>query len=167
MSSTTQKYVLIGPHKGKTLLVNGHPFVDGEYVYQGSVNDCANLAKLFGFYGAVTAAEAELIEANEKIAALTKQAHGTSGNGMVEKTGQPSLVGGDLPPPQPPAAPPKPTLAEAISHHSWEQETHWTSNNLPSLEFLAEITGKKPTRADVEAIAEGYTRAKAKSLATG
>ncbi len=158
MSSTAQKYVLIGPHKGKTLVVNGHPFVDGEYVYQGSVSDCANLAKLFGYYGAVTAAEAELIEANEKIAALVA--------GKNSGASVPSL-GGDLPPPSPPAGPPKPTLAEAVGHLSWEQETHWTSNNLPSLEFLAEVTGKKVSRAEVEAVAEGYTRAKAKSLATG
>jgi hypothetical protein len=55
------------------------------------------------------------------------------------------------------------SLAEAIGHLNGNDDAHWTSNNRPSLEYLATLLGKTPTRAEVNAIAEGYTRAKAKA----
>ena len=55
------------------------------------------------------------------------------------------------------------SLAEAIGLLDPGVDAHWTSNNLPSLERLGELTGKKVARSDVDAVAEGYTRAKARA----
>lgn len=57
----------------------------------------------------------------------------------------------------------KPTLAEAIGQLDPENESAWTSNNLPAIDLLSELTGLKVTRSDVEATAAGYTRAKARA----
>jgi hypothetical protein len=144
MSSAVQKFVLVGIHKGKTMTVNGHEFVDGVFVFQGSITQIASLTKIFGYYSAVPSEVAELADAR---AAITAQAG--------------AAVGGSMDKPTPPAEP-MPTLAEAIGQLNWEQETHWTSNNLPATDFLASIIGKKVTRAEVEAVAPDYTRSKAK-----
>lgn len=56
-----------------------------------------------------------------------------------------------------------PTLAEAIGMLDPAVDGHWTSNNLPALDVLEELTGKKPARSEVDAVAEGYTRAKARA----
>ena len=57
----------------------------------------------------------------------------------------------------------KPSLAEAIGQLDPENDAHWTSNNLPSLDHLGELVGKKVARGDVDAVADGYTRAKARA----
>ena len=57
----------------------------------------------------------------------------------------------------------KPTLGEAIGQLDPEDDKHWTSNNLPTLDVLESMTGKKVARSDVDAVAEGYTRAKARA----
>lgn len=56
----------------------------------------------------------------------------------------------------------KPSLGEAIGQLDPETDAHWTSNNLPAIDYLSSVTGTKVTRADVDAIAAGYTRAKAR-----
>jgi hypothetical protein len=166
MASVSQKYVLVGPHTGKTLSVNGHEFVDGEFTFHGSAEQVSNLTRVFGNYAAIPAEAAELILAKqalaerdrlEKLGQLPQQPQDPA-------SGEPAKVGGSNDTPAP-VVPGKPSLAEAIGQLSWEQEAHWTSNNLPSVELLGELTGRKVSRADVEAVAAGYTRAKAKTLA--
>lgn len=56
----------------------------------------------------------------------------------------------------------KPTLGEAVAELDPNADADWTSNNLPSIERLSAITGVKVTRAEVDAVAEGYTRARAR-----
>lgn len=153
MASVSQKYVLVGPHKGKNLNVNGHEFADGEFTFHGSAEQVANLTRVFENYAALPAQVAELL-------ALKAEQQ------QQQPQNPPSLqavVGGSNDTPAP-IVPGKPSLAEAIGQLSWEQETHWTSNNLPSIDVLSELTGRKVARADVEAVAAGYTRAKAKAL---
>jgi hypothetical protein len=60
----------------------------------------------------------------------------------------------------------KPSLAEALAALDPENDAHWTSNNLPALDVLDEMTGLKNARSDVAAIADGYTRAKARAART-
>ena len=138
MSTASTKFVLVGPHAGKTMNVNGHEFVDGEMTFHGSAEQAATLARVFSFYSALPEREAELAQLKADKAPQAPQA------------------------PQD-AAPGKPTLAEAIGALDPDVDAHWTSNNLPSLDYLSELTGKKAARGDVDAVAEGYTRAKARA----
>lgn len=55
-------------------------------------------------------------------------------------------------------------LAEAIGLLDPGQDAHWTSNNLPSLKFLATLVNRDVDRREVEEVAAGYTRAKAREL---
>lgn len=57
----------------------------------------------------------------------------------------------------------KPTLEEALAQLDPEDATSWTSNNLPSVEKLSTLTGTKVTRENVNGLADGYTRAKARA----
>ena len=199
-TSKTQRFVLIGPHQGKSITVNGHEFVDGEYEFAGSEQQVATLTRIFEFYGAVPAEAAELAELkadkakqtgaptrkalDEAIASLpgeqtdpdyvvnAMRAHFgdlfTAGDEMVVretviKPADPQVAGSTTNEPKKDEGAEKPTLAEAIGMLDPDVDSHWTSNNLPGLDDLERLTGKKVSRADVEAIAAGYTRAKAKA----
>lgn len=136
MATVTQKFVLVGPHAGKTLNVNGHEFEDGEYVFQGSAEQVAVLTRIFADYAALPAEHAELAELKAGQAPVAPAADATTG---------------------------KPTLGEAIGALDPENDKHWTSNNLPALDVLEELTGKKVARDEVNSVADGYTRAKARA----
>lgn len=143
MASVNQKFVLVGPHAGQTMHVNGHEFVDGEMTFQGSAEQAATLERVFEFYGAMTAEKAELhaLRCEQKPA---------------KPAGQTTAPVADAPVG-------KPTLGEAIGALDPENDKHWTSNNLPALDVLEELTGKKVTRDEVNSVADGYTRAKARA----
>ena len=172
MASVNQKFVLVGPHAGQTMHVNGHEFVDGEMTFQGGAEQAATLERVFEFYGAMTAEKAELHALRgEQKPADNKQPEGgaqvdsgTSG-GQADAQGSATSTEAtkqaqDAPNGTPDA---KPSLAEAIGLLDPEVDAHWTSNNLPNLEHLGELTGKKVARDEVNAVAEGYTRAKARA----
>ena len=182
--TTTQKFVLVGPHAGKTMAVNGHEFVDGELVFQGSSAQIAVLTNIFDFYGAVPAEKAELeqLRAEKSQGEQTQtQAHaGDKGSEQTQAQAHAGDKGSEQTQAQAPAAPVGsdtndkdvkdpvlPTLAEAIGMLDPENDAHWTSNNLPGLDDLSKLTGKSVSRADVEAIAAGYTRAKARQAKAG
>jgi len=197
-TSKTQKFVLIGPHEGKTIAINGHEFVDGEFTYSGSDQQVATLARVLEFYGAVPAEKAELdqlrAEKQAKGAPTRKQLDeaiaGLPGeqtdpdyvvNAMRSHFGDQFTAGDELmvrevvvakpadetKPSADLSDAPKPTLAEAIALLDPEVDSHWTSNNLPGLDDLERLTGKKVTRQEVDAIASGYTRAKARQAKAG
>lgn len=188
----TQRFVLVGPHVGKTLNVNGHPFVDGEYIFQGPAHQIESLAKIFKRYAALPIEQAqayqiEYIKVNgsdegkakvaqfeqsqelSKVLDLKPEGDDTGDKGSdvlgSQAPASDASTGAGLQAhdPNPPQDPQKPTLAEAIGLLDPEVEAHWTSNNLPSLDILSEQVGKKVGRADVDAVAEGYTRAKARA----
>lgn len=146
MSQITQVFLLVGIHAGKDLAINGRDFVEGRYEFTGTALEVQNLTNLFSYYGAMPEAEAELFEA------LNGETPATA-VGSTDKT-PPAVV-----------VDPKPSLAEAIGLLDPENDAHWTSNNLPAIDFLEGVTGSKVTRAEVEAVAEGFTRAKARALA--
>lgn len=186
MSTTqTQEFVLVGPHEGKTMTVNGHPFVDGLFNFTGSSEQIASLTRVFSYYAAVPKETAELMALRARVAELAPVG-GTAP--AVPQQLEPAIdeVPVDAQPAAPaPAdeqpAPPveevgspeandpvdssegKPDLGVAIGLLDPEVDSHWTSNNLPSLERLSELTGRRVGRSEVEALAEGYTRAKAKA----
>lgn len=89
---------------------------------------------------------------------------GTSGDGAGTQGNAAGTSATDTAQDSPNGAPGgKPSLAEAIGQLDPENDAHWTSNNLPSLDHLGELVGKKVARGDVDAVADGYTRAKARA----
>ena len=207
MSSTSKNFVLIGPHAGKTMTINGHQFVDGKFTFRGDSSHIETLTRIFSFYGAVpddqagpevedqddgqpTRAELDRILASLPMEQTDPDyvVNGLRGHfgelftdedeahvrelviappvAPAEPSAPPAEATGSDTNTAPPAAPPadvKPDLAEAIGLLDPEASNDWTSNNLPSLERLEALTGSKPSRSDVEGIAPGYTRAKAKA----
>lgn len=172
MASVNQKFVLVGPHAGQTMHVNGHEFVDGEMTFQGSAEQAATLERVFEFYGAMTAEKAELhaLRGEQKLAD-SKQPEGGAqvdsgaSGGQADAQGSATSTESAKPAQDAPngASDAKPSLAEAIGQLDPENDAHWTSNNLPSLDHLGELIGKKVARGDVDAVADGYTRAKARA----
>lgn len=166
--TTTQKFVLVGPHAGKSMAVNGHEFVDGEFTFQGSSAQIAVLTNIFGYYGAVPAEKAELEQLRaEKSQGEQTQTQTPAGDKGSEQTQAPAAPVGSDTNDKDVKDPVLPTLAEAIGMLDPENDAHWTSNNLPGLDDLSKLTGKSVSRADVEAIAAGYTRAKARQAKAG
>lgn len=166
MSSVSQKFVLVGPHAGKSLVLNNsHEFVDGEYVFQGSADQAATLTRIFSFYGAVPAEQARAMEleamlglsdADAPSATAPAQRQAEAAAPAVTEQKEPEATSER-------AGLGQPDLGLAIGALNPEADGDWTSNNLPSLDRLAELMGKKPSRDEVEAIATGYTRAKARA----
>lgn len=157
-----QRYVLIGPHAGKTMTVNGHQFVDGAFEAHVGEDKVGMLTRVLSFYGAVTEAEAELLALRAQAAKPVVQAEGGEvvlTAAITEVVGSATVA--DVP--KAPAGDVKPTLGEAVGMLDPEDPTHWTSNNLPSLDYLSTLTGTKVARGDVEDVADGYTRAKARA----
>ncbi len=170
-----QRYVLVGPHKGKTMQVNGHPFVGGEYIYYGSHEQIATLTRVFSNYAAIPADMAELAALREERAAVavatTTPAPAVVEEAAVEQASEEeelaAMLGDATTTPAPvleEQVPERPSLAEAVGKLDPEDDAHWTSNNLPSIDYLTTLTGKKPSRGEVEAVAEGYTRSKARAI---
>lgn len=179
----TQKYVLIGPHADKTIDVNGHKFEDGEMTFHGAPDVIVGLTQLLSFYGAVPSDTAELLELrrlqHEKLnpqdpaavpatpvltpepvvapdATTTPAEDEEAAKAAAEAKALAEALGDD-------SQAGEVDLSEALSTLDPEVEAHWTSNNLPSLEYLSTMTGKKISRSEVDEVAEGYTRAKARA----
>lgn len=195
-ATIVQKYVLVGQHAGRTMSVNGHEFEAGEFTFIGSAAQAATLTQIFSFYGVKPAELAELDElrANtEPDADADDDNKGPKVPTRDELDAALSALPGDYVDPDfvvngmrahfgdlfteadelkvrelVKAGPaPKPTLGEAIGLLDPESDAHWTSNNLPSLDVLSDLTGTKVARADVDGVADGYTRAKARQLRSG
>lgn len=190
MSTGSQKFVLVGPRAGKTLTVNGHQFVDGEMTFVGSAAQIATLERVLGFYGVLPAEKAELaqlkadkpveksqaeLDAEAEAAAKAEEdeaARLAAEEAAKQKaeTDPPAKTDAELEAEEAArkqaeldALGSKPSLGEAIGLLDPNEDKHWTSNNLPNLEHLGELIGKKVARAEVDAVAEGYTRAKARA----
>jgi len=151
----TQKFVLVGPHAGKTLVVNGHQFVDGEYDITANEEQLKSVGNVFACYGAFPAEDvsdtpdAPTPDAGE--AAADAAAHAVGSTETKADEGK--------------SDPPAPTLAEAIAALDPAVDDHWTGSGLPAMNAIEKIMGDRSvTRADVEAQAAGYNREKAKAI---
>jgi hypothetical protein len=166
------------------MTVNGHEFVDGVFTFIGDPIIISTLTRVFSYYGALPEAEAELqaLRAQKADAdaaqasldqALGEDPAAKASADAATAAAADALMAAELkaleqPKPDLRTTPGDsqdglPSLAEAIGALDPENDVHWTSNNLPSLDHLLALTGKKPSRADVDAIAEGYTRNKARA----
>ena len=184
MSTSSQKFVLVGPRAGKTLTINGHQFIDGEMTFVGAAAQIATLERVLGFYGVLPAEKAELAQlktdkpVGKSQAELDAEAATAEASRLAEEAAKQKAAETDPPAKtdaeleaeeaarkqaEQDALNVKPSLGEAIGLLDPEEDKHWTSNNLPNLEHLGELMSKKVARAEVDAVAEGYTRAKARA----
>lgn len=181
MSTSSQKFVLVGPRAGKTLTINGHQFIDGEMTFVGAAAQIATLERVLGFYGVLPAEKAELAQLKtDKPVGKSQAELDAEASRLAEEEEAAKQKAAETDPPaktdaeleaeeaarkqaEQDAMNVKPSLGEAIGLLDPEEDKHWTSNNLPNLEHLGELMGKKVARAEVDAVAEGYTRAKARA----
>lgn len=56
-------FVLFGPRKGQTIVINGHQFVKGEYLLAQSSDNVGHIMKVLSFYGAYAKGTPEYDEA--------------------------------------------------------------------------------------------------------
>jgi hypothetical protein len=154
MVMATQRFILTGPHAGKTIHLGGYDFVDGVLTIIGGTADVENAARIVcRYYSALPEQEWKLQQELEAAKATKDE--------QPAPVEQPAPLVGEA-------------LGEALKELDLDLPTalgqldpavdaHWTSNNLPALDWLSEQTGKPVKRAEVEAIAPDYTRAKARA----
>lgn len=167
----TQRYVLIGPHAGKDMVIGDHRFENGEFTFTGGQSQIEPLTRFFSNWGALPELEAELLELRAEKAASEALQQAVQQQAPPAEVLAPVAPPAEVVPPAetvPPVTPPpaeeqKPSLAEAIGLLDPENDDHWTSNNLPALDYLEKVTGLDVGRAAVEEVAKGYTRAKARA----
>ena len=153
-------------------LIAGHVFIDGQFLFRGNEEQVATLTRIFSFYGVVPAGT-DGKPAGEPQADLESAKPGpaegsSSGTGTTDEAGDLNEDGTVKEPVLSDdaalaAALGELSLGEAISKLDPDNEDHWTSNNLPSLEALAALVGKKVSRDEVTALADGYTRVRARA----
>lgn len=170
MSSTAQRFVLTGPHQGKTMHVNGREFINGEFVFIGGQAEIQSLGNLLSYYGVKTEQQAELddLRAKHSVAVTLPTADDFFVRQAADELMAAELRALEKPPIDLSLTPADamnglPSLAEAVGSLDPDVDTHWTSNNLPSLDYLLALTGQKASRAEVDAVADGYTRTKARA----
>lgn len=156
----TQIFLLVGVHAGATLNLNGHEFVDGRLEVNATPQVITGLTNLFSYYSAVPEEEYDSAHA-EYERAVAEAAAKAAGQPAPAPAPVTDLGSADRTPQA--VVEDKPTLAEAIGLLDPEDDAHWTSNNLPAIDVLEQLTGAKVSRADVNAVAEDFTRAKARA----
>jgi hypothetical protein len=168
----TERFHLVGPREGATIKLGGYVFTEGVCSMVGSVEEIAVATRfLRTFHSAYPHREWELMQMAKKTQELTKVEPPAPTTGEAPPAPAPTPTTGEAPP----APAPAPTtdlvkepleedidLATALAQLDPNRNDDWTSNNLPALDVLSERTGKKVARSDVEALAPGYTRAKAR-----
>jgi hypothetical protein len=147
-----EKFILVGPNAGKSGVWGGYAFENGICIVQGQIEGINAAAGLLSrFYGAYPAT----------IAAAMK-ARGVTDPALLD-------VEAEEVPTVEPLLPQELTLAEKIAEALKKldpaNDDHWTSNNLPALDEIGELLGQDVTRAQVNEVAQGYTRAAARAAA--
>lgn len=163
------KFVLVGPHAGKTISLGGHPFVDGVFDFgpdgAGVVPGPDEVAKkgriLAKLYQAYPEGSPELDAAKARI----KGDKPIEGRLDVEKredeqqaAAQPAGAGGSDRARQG-------AIRTALTKLDPKNADHWTSAGLPSVEAVRELSGdKEVSRGDIQNLAPKLTREEAAKL---
>lgn len=163
-------FIMVGPHAGKTVQFRDYHFVNGRFTFDGSSSEAESLARILRQWGAFPEADAKTLTAPP--ADVGRDGNlGPASEASEEQTepeSQTEAAEEQEAAPEPATAAPETSaaldLAEAIGTLDPANTDHWTSNNLPAVDHLSDLTGGKVTRADVEAVAPGYTRAKAREV---
>jgi hypothetical protein len=147
-----QAFVLVGPNAGKSGVWGGYEFKDGVCVVSGQVGEInAAESVLSRFYGAHPELIAKQMIAEGVLHPLQLKAAQAPVDEAEVKDGdgaEPSLLE---------------KVVEALKTLDPADDDHWTSNNLPALDVLGERVGQDVTRAQVNEVAQGFTRAAAKA----
>lgn len=154
MEKQVRSFTVVGPKAGEDQVINGHFFEKGQFSIEVNDQQYKGLTNLFSYYSVLPTDEAELAAALDGDAADTGP-----------KAPEVPLTGGSATANDPQTdGTPKPTLAEALGALDPENDAHWTSNHLPAIDHLETVTGTKVSRADVNTLAEDFTRAKARAV---
>lgn len=179
------RFVIVGPHAGKTMEIHGRKFVKGVHDANHTPAECALLEHTFGLFYSVHREElaprkqqeydmenptngAPKVPVHRDVPQGTGPSAGAAAAPGKRDAEAAPLSGERAPvdnggPGRAAGEPSNPlSLADAIAKLDPEDDEHWTSNNLPALDILAALTAGKVARKDVEESAPGHTRAKAR-----
>lgn len=149
-------FVLVGPHAGKTMSVCGRAFEEGSYVFEGKQSEADSLARLLDYYSAYPEDRVPVLP--DVVPSLPPVGDATSTVGPDPATAPIGGAGAGAALQLTPAE----ALARALGELDPEADDHWTSSNLPAIGHLEAVLGRDVSREEVEALASGFTRAKAR-----
>lgn len=164
------KFILVGPHAGKTITLGGHQFVEGAFDFgpdgAGVVPGPDEVAKkgrlLAKLYQAYPEGSPELEAAAKRIKG-DKEPEGRLDVGKREEQQQaqqqPAGAGGSERARQG-------AVRSALTKLDPKVDAHWTGAGLPSVEAVRELSGdKEVSRGDIQNLAPKLTREEAAKLA--
>lgn len=184
------KLVMVGHYAGKTVVINGHKFVDGVLELQGDLKDMDGLVRYFRTFNAHLAGSTELEmaqaqEASNGSGAAVSAKGGAKGGVSSDKsgsskepngaghdgassTGPGSLPNGDGVPAGRDSGAPVSTdpealkIREALMKLDPENDDNWTDAGLAKVSVIEDITGIVGVlRKDIDAVLPGWSRDKA------
>lgn len=145
----SERFILVGPNAGKSGVWGGFEFKDGVCLVTGQLGDITAAGSLLSrFYSA----HSELL-ANQMLE------KGVTDLAELQAQAKAAVA------PEGPGTSLLERIADVIKGLDPADEDHWTSNNLPALDVIGERVGQDVTRAQVNEVAPGYTRAAAKAAA--
>lgn len=135
---------LTGPFEGKTIVLNGRQFVDGILKLEGKLSDSEGLITYFE-----RAYQAELVMATG--GDKDDQMRNEGKNGVSQTEGEVNEK-----------------LLAAVMKLDPANDEHWTQGGDPAISAIEVLYGSAGVkRADIKAVAPGFTREVAKAQAEG
>lgn len=149
------KMTLVGPYEGKTKVLNGVQFKNGEAVLQGNHAENQGIIHYLGVsYQAYPDPSEELDDARARLAG--KPAPEKKKKEPEGEQPDPNL-GGDAN--KDPAPEVNQKLLEAVHALDPENDEHWTKNGSPAMAAVEGFYGSADiTRGDIDTVAPGYNR---------
>lgn len=175
----TKEVVLVGPNKGKSMILAGVEFKDGKATLSGPLSDVEKMFKYLHRCWQVQYADQvggddgnvqDTPDPDENGAPRGDSGEGEQGSAQEGATDGSEPAGTDVHGQDGQANPPvtNQRLLDAVMKLDPENDEHWTKIGKPAMSAVEGFYGSADiTRADIEAAAPGYTRETAKEQAKG
>lgn len=182
------KLILTGHYAGKTVVLNGHKFVDGELELTGDISKLGNLINYFRSYSAFLSGSDELANAQARDKENANGSGSDMGEGRTDTGGASADVTGSeeeseweghdgadsgsgghgaegdgVPEGRESRDPQVLKIIDAIKGLDPEVDEFWTAGGLPAVKAIEQSSGIiGVTRKEIEAAMPEYTRDKAR-----
>lgn len=160
-------FVLTGPLAGRTIRLGSqpYPFENGRLTIQAPAEEVALHARFlernWQAYPEGHPALKEVPDGQPVSSDVQPDGGGTEAGGVPDGDGQPAVL---TDPVKEPTVELNTKLQKAVMGLDPADDTHWTKDGKPAMTAVEKLYGSAGiTRADVEAVAPGHTREKAKA----
>lgn len=168
MAIVTRKLVLQGAHAGKSVVLSGYKFEDGEMTVTGPEEELDKLCRLLkrSYQAEVEGGSNEVQEDGEVPNGEADLRSGSSADAEeqpedADVTGSGDTEAGEAGPEDATGDGAR-SIAEAVKSLDPNDDALWTNGGLPKVEAVAETLGRTDvTRKSLEAALPGWTRDKA------